>query len=83
MAIQSSAFGVAHQPFHQIWQLPGGCEALVKEYSTATLLLNDALASPTESKEDATLLATLLFVDLAQNASSQVLDVPQFYDVRP
>lgn len=45
---------------HQIWQLPGGSAALVRQYTEATTLLNRALASSTESQEDSTLLATLL-----------------------
>jgi hypothetical protein len=45
---------------HQVWQLSGGSDALMRQYNEATTLLNTALASPTDSHEDSTLLATLL-----------------------
>lgn len=50
--------GMMH--LNQIWQLPGGDDALLRQYTSATTLLNSALASISESREDSTLLATFL-----------------------
>lgn len=42
------------------WTLPGGSTAVQRGYMQAVQLLNSALASPSESKTDSTLLATMI-----------------------
>ncbi|KAF2716568.1 hypothetical protein K431DRAFT_316449 [Polychaeton citri CBS 116435] len=55
---------------HQIRQLPRGCDALLRQYNNATTLVNYALASPSQSREDSTFLGTFLLSIIEMKATS-------------
>ena len=56
---------------HQVRQLPQGVDQVLKQYTDATSRLNLALAHPTESRRDSTLLATLILSIAEMKQSSE------------
>lgn len=54
---------------HQKWSLPIGSDSITRGYFDAIQLLNSALGSPSESRADSTLLATMIISAIETKAA--------------